>query len=121
MSMKIWVDDIRTAPEGWHHARTVTEAIRVIGMFPEEITHISLDHDISYQVEVAGVSRPFPSPEDFSAVAYYIVMALMGPWKISVHSANPVGAKKILAILKEGGIKAEYKPMGPANRLEMEV
>lgn len=67
--MKLYVDDIRPAPEGWQQARTVTDAIKFLSNFGNQVTEISLDHDISYAVEVAGTQRPFPSPENFQAVA----------------------------------------------------
>lgn len=120
--MKLYIDDIRPAPEGWQQARTVTDAIRFLAMFGEQVDEISIDHDISYAVEVAGTQRPFPSPENFSAVAYFLVVC---PWiskpKITIHSANPVGAKYIRDILKEWDFESVYKPESRVNRLESEV
>lgn len=118
--MKLYVDDIRPAPEGWQQARTVTDAIRFLAQFGEQVDEISLDHDISYAVEVAGTQRPFPSPENFTAVARFIVALGIQP-KITVHSANPVGANEIQLILVENGINAEYFPASRVNRLESEV
>ena len=123
--MKLYVDDIRPAPEGWQQARTVTDAIRFLAMFGEQVTDISLDHDISYAVEVAGTQRPFPSPENFTAVAYFIISHWLSidaklP-KITVHSANPVGAGEIQKILAERGVNSEYLPASRVNRLESEV
>ena len=47
--MKLWVDDIRNAPdETWTVARTINAAINALKMF--EFEEISLDHDISHQV-----------------------------------------------------------------------
>ena len=42
--MKLWLDDIRPAPEGWTHARTVAEAKALLET--GEVTHASLDHDL---------------------------------------------------------------------------
>lgn len=119
--MKLFVDDIRPAPEGWIQARTVTEAIRFLSNFSKQVGKISLDHDISYAVEVAGTQRPFPSPEDFSAVAYYIkaIFEDAHPIEITIHSANPVGAANLAEILKEFNPKIE--PASRVNRLESEV
>lgn len=126
--MKLFVDDIRPAPEGWQQARTVTDAIRFLKMFGDQVTEVSLDHDISYAVEVAGTQRPFPSPENFSAVAHYMVEFYEpdGPrWKkrpkVVIHSANPVGAEELKKILKGAVIEAEYLPASRVNRLESEV
>lgn len=133
--MKLWVDDIRNAPDDtWTVARTITEAIRFLSMFnPDEI---SLDHDISHQVVMGDVSRPYPCPETFASVALFIArkywqevpvnkntVAVSGNHvpKITIHTANPVGAKLMNDILLVVGIKSEIKPMSAANRLEREI
>lgn len=95
--MKLFVDDLRYPPEGWHVVRTVTEAIRVLQTQWRNITHVSLDHDIE------------GSNETFEAVARFIAVAeaadvLAGNEShltITIHSANPVATenmKKILGI-----------------------
>lgn len=69
--MKLFVDDIRNAPdESWTVARTVNSAISAIDTF--DFDEISLDHDISHQVSVGTLSRPYPCEETFTAVAYFI-------------------------------------------------
>ncbi len=119
--MKLYVDDIRPAPEGgWQQARTVTDAIRFLAMFGEQVDEISLDHDISYAVEVAGTQRPFPSPENFTAVAYYMESFFKeNRPKVTIHTANPVGAKEIESILKD--FEVTIAPASRVNRLESEV
>lgn len=126
--MKLYIDDIRPAPDGWMQARTITEAIRTIAQFGDEITEISLDHDISLAVSVDGVYRPFPSPDTFQAVAYFIVSFYAEKPKpqITIHTANPVGAKSLFEILKDGSdMVDEYdintEPAMRVNRLESEV
>ena len=122
--IKLWVDDIRPAPEGWLQARNVTDAIKTISRFREDITDISLDHDISMAVMVDGTQRPFPSRETFQAVAYFIV-AVYGQLEkhlmptITIHTANPVGADELLAILS--GFPTQVAPESRVNRLESEV
>jgi hypothetical protein len=47
----------RNAPdESWTVARTITAAISAIATFHFDV--ISLDHDISHQVVMGGLSRP---------------------------------------------------------------
>lgn len=131
--MKLYVDDIRNAPdESWNVARTVGAAIRALAMFsPEEI---SLDHDISHQVVVGELSRPYPCNETFQPVAHYIAEKYIlsaqfaiyenkQPWipKVTIHTSNPVGAKEMEAILSVAGIFPTIKLTGLANRLEAEV
>ena len=128
--MKLWVDDIRNAPDGtWHVARTVTAAIGAMQQFSFE--EISLDHDISHQVNVDGMERPYPCAETFFPVALFIGLkyenhvycagASAKPPKVTIHSANPVGAERMERELQLFGVDPEMRPMGAANRLEMEL
>lgn len=120
--MKLYVDDIRPAPEGWQQARTVTDAIKFLSNFGNQVTEISLDHDISYAVEVAGTQRPFPSPENFQAVAYFIAVMFGQVEKkpeIVIHTANPVGGRELANILMT--FKPSIEPASRVNRLESEV
>ncbi len=134
--MKLFIDDIRNAPDdNWIVTRDVTEAIRAINRFDFE--EISLDHDISHQVTIGKLSRPYPCGECFCAVAYFIAekywidreiknkdlmitRPLLGP-KIIIHTSNPAGAEEMKAILKDSGLSCEIKMMVATNRLEMEV
>lgn len=128
--MKLWVDDIRNAPDDtWHVARTSLEAIRAIARYDFEV--ISLDHDISHQVGMGELSRPFPCAETFASVAYYITAKYQPatqhpspiniPPKVVLHTSNQVAGDEMAKILDAVGITAEKKYMGAANRLEMEL
>ena len=127
--MKLFVDDIRNAPdETWHVARTAIEAIRAIARYDFEV--ISLDHDISHQVHLDELSRPFPCAETFASVAYYIT-AKYRPYlnaekspqfpRVILHTSNQVAGDEMARILEEADINIEKKYMGAANRLEMEI
>ncbi len=121
--MKLWVDDIRNAPDtSWTVARTVTSAINALARWPMD--EISLDHDISHQIVMGNLSRPYRCEECFCSVARFIVQkedGVFGQPKIVIHSANPEGASDIASILGASALKYEVRPMGAANRLEMEV
>ena len=123
--MKLWVDDIRNAPDdSWHVARTAIEAIRAIARYDFEV--ISLDHDISHQVSIGGpLERPFPCGETFASVAYFIgaLYSERHPRpKVILHTSNKVAGDEMAEVLKGfGQIESEKKYMGAANRLEMEV
>lgn len=123
--MKLWVDDIRNAPnDTWHVARTALEAIRAIARYDFE--EISLDHDISHQVHVGKTERPFPCEETFASVAYYIAAHYRGVDQdklpeIFFHTSNQVAGDEMAAMLFDAGIMSEKKYMGAANRLEMEL
>ncbi len=99
MSMKLFVDDLRVAPQGWVLARTITEAIRILAT--QKVEEVSLDHDIAYQNE-RGEFTGKCSAENYSSVAWFIrEMAKEGrPRKVWVHTANPNGADAIFYILR---------------------
>lgn len=129
--IKLWVDDIRFPPsDDWVVVRSVTEAIRTIAQW--DIEEISLDHDISHQVAIGKVSRPYPCEECFCAVAFYIgerypnntaneIGVEMEKPKITIHTSNPIGAEKIKNILADSGLSCTIKMSGLTNRLEMEA
>ncbi len=119
--MKLFVDDIRNAPDKtWHVARTVTEAIRAIARYDFEI--ISLDHDISHYENLDWNDtdqNTLECKETFAAVAYYIAekynqkilrdIVKKIPPKIILHTANSVGGDEMYALLCEHGIPVDKK------------
>lgn len=126
--MKLFVDDIRNAPTThWTVARTIESAIRCIAFFGDDIDEISLDHDISHQIVMGELSRPFPCPETFQPVAYFIAAYYRGKDKcpdIIMHTSNPLGAEAMMVALEKfgeykGKVSVKFSPA--ANRLEMEV
>jgi len=122
--MKLWVDDIRSAPDDtWNVARSATAAIRAIARYRHEIKVVSLDHDISHQVQVGTVSRPYPCEETFASVAYFMAEIYNEDWQpqIILHTSNRVAGDEMSAVLLEHGLHSEKKYTGAANRLEMEV
>lgn len=127
--MKLWVDDIRSAPdESWTVARTVGAAISALARFGDDLEEVSLDHDISHQVAIGtGLERPFPCTETFQPVAWFIAYRFTSPSvpNITLHSSNPAGRADMEAIMRT---RLDFEkhlliqaPMGAANRLEMVV
>ena len=121
--MKLWIDDIRTPPDmSWHICRSVSAAIRALDMFYENVEEINLDHDISHQIIMREMERPYPCEETFEAVARYIatLKRYHVTWepKIQIHTSNYVGAQIMKKILEEVGLKPVTKVVGGANRLE---
>lgn len=96
--MKLFVDDLRVAPEGWVLARTITEAIRILAT--QKVEEVSLDHDIAYQNE-RGEFTGKCSQENYSSVAWYIreMAKESRPGRVYVHTANPDGYRSIESIL----------------------
>ncbi len=87
--MKIWLDDVRPAPEGWTHCYTFGEALIKIGaeaMFGQDLDEISFDHDLGEEKTGYDLAR------------FLEMLAYQGVFKVNkwtVHSANPVGKANI--------------------------
>ena len=127
--IKLFVDDIRRCPDDWVPARTVTEAIRILAA--QDVKEVSLDHDIGHECRNYETNKMywFDCKETFEPVAWYIKLLNedrilahsgfccfpMGPCKekakikVTVHSSNPSGAKKIIDILELDYAKC-YRP-----------
>lgn len=121
--MKLYIDDIRTPPDdSWNICRTVLSAVSALDMFWEQITDIALDHDISHQIVMGDMSRPFACAETFEVVARYIVTLkhLHPEWSpsMSIHTSNPVGAERMKGLLETVGITPTVQHARGANRLE---
>ncbi len=97
MILKLWVDDVRPAPEmeGWFSAKTVNEAISIL-LDVEDLKVVSLDHDLAdfhgaeedHLVELTG--------ED---VLRFMKKKNRWPEKLFIHSANPVGKQRMKEFL----------------------
>jgi hypothetical protein len=99
--MKLYVDDLRKCPEGWHVARTVKEAIRILATVPVEV--VSLDHDISFQ------GRHGIDLETFEGVAWFIAF-MKWPPKVYIHTANVLAGQHMAAILSDFAVDVTITP-----------
>ena len=116
--LKIFIDDMRPVPDGWHLATTNTEAIRILDT--QVVSAVSIDHDISHDVKVGSVHRPYPCGETFEPTARFLAQMLrerearyfadktkgratIYKFPITIHTANAVGAKAIHALF--GGLE----------------
>ena len=88
--MKLYVDDVRQAPEGWQLAKTAGTAIAIL--MRETIEELSLDHDLGDPEAGTG----------YDVIVWLEEKAFSGNWQhvppvIWVHSANPIGRQRIQA------------------------
>ena len=95
--MKIWLDDIREAPDGWYWAKNVKDCIWQIQVNFCDIDEISLDNDLGEnQLEgrkvVLWLAEQYASGKNF------------WPEKIHVHSSNTVAVEYMEAMINR------YKP-----------
>jgi len=89
--MKIYLDDIRTEPEGWVHAKTAVEAIELLRS--NKVSEISLNHDLGEAENGTGYDVILWIEQEVYQNNYI-------PPKIIVHSANVPAREKM-----EAGIK----------------
>lgn len=97
----MWLDDVRPAPKDWHWVKTVEEAQEFLDM--NDVTECSLDHDLGAKPSdglYAKGSSPNGSGED---LAKWMVANRRMPEKITIHSWNPTGAKRMAMIFLDGG------------------
>lgn len=87
--MKLWVDDLRPAPEGWQWAKSSATAILALAECTVEM--MSLDHDLGGE----DTTRP---------VVLWMCESGVWPASITVHSANPVGRQWL------EGMISRYRP-----------
>lgn len=77
--MKLWVDDLRPAPDKtWGVALTSEDALWILKTHPDYITEISLDHDLGGD----DTTRP---------IVMWMAANDIWPEIVRVHTANPVG------------------------------
>jgi hypothetical protein len=89
--LKVWLDDVREAPDEWVHVKTPEEVIELLRK--GGVDEISLDHDL-------GLATPESERTGYDVLAWLEKAVATGAWKhpvpvIHVHSANPVGWRRM--------------------------
>ena len=95
--MKLWIDDVRPAPEGYYWCKSVNYAKRVI-MDPHiqynyKIELIDIDHDADEYAQYGG---------DYIKLLDWLEETGLS-YPIHIHSMNPVGVANMRAIIKRNG------------------
>lgn len=101
--MKLWIDDVRPAPEGYFHCKTVNHAKKIIiGLEGEEefyngegVELIDIDHDAGEYVSDGG---------DYIKLLEWLEETGRN-YPIRIHSMNPVGRNNMLRIIRKNGWK----------------
>ena len=106
--MRLWIDDVRPAPEGWTWAKSVDIALKFIGgcQLRDEKLEISLDYDAGdYAVENKDYIDILDTLEvccnEFEFWKDYVENKVV----FHLHSANPVGCENMRRIIKRNGWK----------------
>ena len=95
--MKLWLDDIRPAPEGWTwhlHVDNMIDDIRWLMRHNKTIEMISLDNDLG-ELEKEG----------YKVLDWLESLQIPIEFGIHIHSANPVARDRMRAIIQRNGWK----------------
>ncbi len=102
--MKLWIDDVRPAPEGYYWAKSVNSAKRQIqwietfkdfGFNNLTIDLIDIDHDAGEYVSDGG---------DYIKLLDWLEETGRN-YPIRIHSMNPVGVENMRRIIERNGWK----------------
>jgi len=88
--MKIWLDDVRPAPDGWEWYQYPEVLVLELSTIWNDIDAMSLDHDLG-EGHLTGYDV-VKHIEEMVKVEGYVL-----EFPITVHSANPVGVQNMRA------------------------
>ena len=89
--MRVWLDDVRPAPEGWTPARWPEEVIALLKT--GGVTHVSLDHDLGDDQHGTGYDVLLWIEEQVATAGFR-------PPEIAVHSANAAARLRMQAAIR---------------------
>lgn len=95
---KLWHDDIRPAPDGWEWCKDNRAAKKLLRT--GSVTEISLDHDLGTESTGYNLVR-------------WMVRHKCVPEQVTIHSFNPVGAKRMKDHLEAAGHRPQMLPRRP--------
>lgn len=104
--MKVWVDDLRPAPEGYIWCQSTNEALRLIVPNISKVEVLHLDHDMgdTFGGDVINLvdelERKSHRDSNFAEAVSRIIFKL--------HSANPVGVANMRAVIQKNGWKEVF-------------
>lgn len=106
--MNLWLDDIRTPPDGsWTWVKTPEDAIYQLLL--GHVVFASLDHDLGINPAKLNDFRDGLIKENEAEMTGYEVVVFMAEnnvWPsegVSVHSMNPIGAQRMLGVVDRYG------------------
>ena len=99
--MKLWIDDVRPAPQGYISCKSVNTAKRIIELQEleeEPISLIDIDHDAGLYAKDGG---------DYICLLDWLLETGRN-YPIRIHSANPVGRENMRRIIRRNGWKEVF-------------
>lgn len=112
--VKLWHDDIRRPPDDtWLWARTNQEAKTIF--MQHRVIEVSMDHDLGlheYDPDVpdADLQRGWDTENDGVKLVDWMVCHQYLPPRITIHSWNPDGARRMADRLRDAGCRPVVKP-----------
>lgn len=85
--MKIYLDDIREAPEGWTRTYTAKETIDLLAKGGVE--EVSLDHDLAFEHYAGDYSKEETGYDVLLWIEEKVVTSNYVPPVIHIHTGNP--------------------------------
>mgnify|MGYP007068197061 FL=1 len=95
--MKLWIDDIRPAPEGWYQARSVNVAKEIIIDNYPNIEILSIDHDSGDYNRFGG---DYVNLLKWLEEEEHRLNKRFVTFPIHIHSMNPVGVQNMRGIIQ---------------------
>lgn len=89
-SIKLWIDDLRPAPEGWTWAKNSQEALDLLADKTHQVVAVSFDHDLG-------------GDDTSRRVALWMAEHDAFPPLVHVHTANPVGRDWLVGVATRYG------------------
>ena len=105
--IKLWHDDVRPAPEGWVWATNNTEAQMILQ--DRNVEECSLDHDLGAEGGDIFAAGPSLNGSGYDLVRWMIENNLV-PAKVTIHSWNGVGARRMAQTLNSAGHNVTLAP-----------
>lgn len=101
--MKLWVDDVRPAPEGYIWCRTVDDAKATIFKYSNRI---DWDNNLVDEIELIDIDHDAGDygPPDYIKVLDWLEETGRN-YPIRIHSQNIVGVQNMRAIIERNGWK----------------
>ena len=98
--MRLYLDDIRNPKnDGFVVARTYEEAVRLVEMRGMP-SYISFDHDLGEDEDGVELKSGYDFAKRIVEADFDKKITIPKNFDFNVHSANPVGAKNIEALLR---------------------
>lgn len=98
MSVRMWLDDVRDPAYfgciGWTWVKTYEDAVQLLAT--GTVVEASLDHDLDGLSSVGYVSG---ERTGYDVVCWMEEHNVWPPEGVHVHSFNPAGAKRMLAVI----------------------